>query len=316
MKKLMQERALVRHLSACETMGSASCICTDKTGTLTTNHMVVEKVWAAQTVSTAKGFDELTSSVSEGFSKVLLEGVFHCSGSEVVRDKDGKATVMGTPTETAILEFGLEVEKLSRLDHAGAKKLKVEPFNSVKKTMGVVVASPNAAGRPRAFLKGASEVVLQRCSCIIDGAGSVEKLTEAKAKRVAGAIDAFACEALRTLCLAYQDVGAGSDVPSDGYTLIAVFGIKDPLRPGVKDAVATCHAAGINVRMVTGDNINTAKAIARECGILTDDGIAIEGPEFREKCPEEMREIIPRIQVRSFILVFPTTSTHQYRAKY
>jgi P-type Ca2+ transporter type 2C len=316
MKRLMQERALVRHLSACETMGSASCICTDKTGTLTTNHMVVEKVWAAQTVSTDKGFDDLKSSVSEGFSKVLLEGVFHCSGSEVVRDKDGKTTVVGTPTETAILEFGLEVEKLTKLDHAGAKKLKVEPFNSVKKTMGVVVASPNAAGRPRAFLKGASEVVLQRCSCIIDGAGSVEKLTEAKAKRVAGAIDAFACEALRTLCLAYQDVGAGSDVPSDGYTLIAVFGIKDPLRPGVKEAVATCHAAGINVRMVTGDNINTAKAIARECGILTDDGIAIEGPEFREKCPEEMREIIPRIQVRSFILVFPTTSTHQYRAKY
>ncbi|TVU34703.1 hypothetical protein EJB05_16550 [Eragrostis curvula] len=284
MKKLMEERALVRHLSACETMGSASCICTDKTGTLTTNHMVVEKVWAAgaaQTVSTAKGFDELKSSASETFSKVLLEGVFHCSGSEVVRDKDGKTTIMGTPTETAILEFGLEVEKYTKIEHAAAKKLKVEPFNSVKKTMAVVVASPNAAGRPRAFLKGASEVVLQRCSCVIDGAGTVEKLTEAKAKRVASAIDAFACEALRTLCLAYQDVGSGNDIPGDGYTLIAVFGIKDPLRPGVREAVKTCHDAGINVRMVTGDNINTAKAIARECGILTDDGIAIEGPEFR-----------------------------------
>ncbi|XP_062208737.1 calcium-transporting ATPase 1, plasma membrane-type isoform X2 [Phragmites australis] len=300
MKKLMQQRALVRHLSACETMGSASCICTDKTGTLTTNHMVVEKVWAsgaAQTVSTAKGFDQLKSSVSEKFSKVLLEGVFHCSGSEVVRDKDGKTTIMGTPTETAILEFGLEVEKHTKVEHADAKKLKVEPFNSVKKTMAVVVASPNAAGRPRAFLKGASEVVLQRCSCVIDGTGSVEKLTEAKAKRVASAIDAFACEALRTLCLAYQDVGTGNDIPSDGYTLVAVFGIKDPLRAGVREAVKTCHAAGINVRMVTGDNINTAKAIARECGILTDDGIAIEGPEFRMKSPEEMREIIPRIQV-------------------
>ncbi|XP_062187697.1 calcium-transporting ATPase 1, plasma membrane-type-like isoform X2 [Phragmites australis] len=300
MKKLMQERALVRHLSACETMGSASCICTDKTGTLTTNHMVVEKVWAsgaAQTVSTAKGFDQLKSSVSENFSMVLLEGVFHCSGSEIVRDKDGKTTIMGTPTETAILEFGLEVEKHMKVEHAGAKKLKVEPFNSVKKTMAVVVASPNAAGRPRAFLKGASEVVLQRCISVIDGTGGIEKLTEAKTKRVASAIDAFAGEALRTLCLAYQDVGTGNDIPSDGYTLIAVFGIKDPLRPSVREAVKTCHAAGINVRMVTGDNINTAKAIARECGILTDDGIAIEGPEFRVKSPDEMREIIPRIQV-------------------
>nr|CAB3475389.1 unnamed protein product [Digitaria exilis] len=284
MKKLMEERALVRHLSACETMGSASCICTDKTGTLTTNHMVVEKVWAsgaAQTVSTAKGFDELKSSVSENFTKVLLEGVFHCSGSEVVTNKDGKTTIMGTPTETAILEFGLEVEKYTKVEHAIAKKLKVEPFNSVKKMMAVVVASPYAAGHPRAFLKGASEVVLRRCSSVIDGIGCVEKLTEAKAKRVASAIDAFACEALRTLCLAYQDVSRGGEVPNDGYTLIAVFGIKDPLRPGVREAVKTCHDAGINVRMVTGDNINTAKAIARECGILTDDGIAIEGPEFR-----------------------------------
>uniref|UniRef100_J3L7P9 Calcium-transporting ATPase n=1 Tax=Oryza brachyantha TaxID=4533 RepID=J3L7P9_ORYBR len=300
MKKLMQERALVRHLSACETMGSASCICTDKTGTLTTNHMVVEKVWAsgaAKTVSNAKVFDQLTSSLSETFSKVLLEGVFHCSGSEVVRAKDGKHTVMGTPTETAILEFGLEVEKRANIEHAGAAKLKVEPFNSVKKTMAVVIASPNAGGSPRAFLKGASEVVLRRCSLVLDGSGNVEKLTEAKAKQVSSAIDAFACEALRTLCLAYQDVDGGGDIPSDGYTLIAVFGIKDPLRPGVREAVATCHAAGINVRMVTGDNINTAKAIARECGILTDEGIAIEGPEFRQKDPDEMREIIPKIQV-------------------
>uniref|UniRef100_A0A0E0FYK1 Calcium-transporting ATPase n=1 Tax=Oryza nivara TaxID=4536 RepID=A0A0E0FYK1_ORYNI len=283
MKKLMQERALVRHLSACETMGSASCICTDKTGTLTTNHMVVEKIWAsgaAQTMSNAKGFDQLTSSMSETFAKVLLEGVFHCSGSEVVRGKDGRHTIMGTPTETAILEFGLAVEKRARIEHTGAGKLKVEPFNSVKKTMAVVIASPSAGGRPRAFLKGASEVVLSRCSLVLDGTGNVEKLTDAKAKRVASAIDAFACEALRTLCLAYQDVdGGGGDIPGEGYTLIAVFGIKDPLRPGVREAVATCHAAGINVRMVTGDNINTAKAIARECGILTDDGIAIEGPE-------------------------------------
>jgi Ca2+-transporting ATPase len=312
MKKLMQERALVRHLSACETMGSASCICTDKTGTLTTNHMVVEKVWAAggaTTVSTAKGFDELTSSaLSEGYARLLLEGVFQCSGSEVVRGKDGKTTVMGTPTETAILEFGLGVEKHTCIEHAAAAKLRVEPFNSVKKTMGVVVASPNAGGRPRAFLKGASEVVLRKCSnVVVDRHGSIVALTEKNyAKQVAGAIDTFACEALRTLCLAYQDVGGEGELPTDGYTLIAVFGIKDPLRPGVREAVETCHAAGINVRMVTGDNISTAKAIARECGILTEDGVAIEGPDFRQMSPDQMREIIPKIQAR--IRLHPPTS--------
>jgi Ca2+-transporting ATPase len=100
--------------------------------------------------------------------------------------------------------------------------------------------------------------------------------------------------------LAYKDlddpVYEGS-IPDFGYTLVAVVGIKDPVRPGVKDAVQTCLAAGITVRMVTGDNINTAKAIAKECGILTEDGVAIEGPEFRIMSPQQMREIIPKIQV-------------------
>ncbi|KAB1208562.1 Calcium-transporting ATPase 2, plasma membrane-type [Morella rubra] len=90
---------------------------------------------------------------------------------------------------------------------------------------------------------------------------------------------------------------AHNSIPVSGYTCIGVVGIKDPVRPGVKESVAICRSAGITVRMVTGDNINTAKAIARECGILTDEGIAIEGPEFREKSQEELLELIPKIQV-------------------
>ncbi|KAJ1423046.1 HAD-like superfamily [Sesbania bispinosa] len=95
------------------------------------------------------------------------------------------------------------------------------------------------------------------------------------------------------------------------YTLIAIIGIKDPVRPGVKEAVKTCLEAGITVRMVTGDNINTAKAIARECGILTD-GLAIEGPDFQKKTQREMKEIIPKIQAmaRSLPLDKHTLVTH------
>jgi P-type Ca2+ transporter type 2C len=88
-----------------------------------------------------------------------------------------------------------------------------------------------------------------------------------------------------------------TNIPENGYTLIAIVGIKDPVRPGVKEAVQKCLAAGISVRMVTGDNINTAKAIAKECGILTEGGVAIEGPEFRNLSEEQMKDIIPRIQV-------------------
>lgn len=98
-----------------------------------------------------------------------------------------------------------------------------------------------------------------------------------------------------------NDFCAEGAVPFEGYTCIGIVGIKDPVRPGVKESVAICRSAGITVRMVTGDNINTAKAIARECGILTDKGVAIEGPEFRMKSEEELLELIPKIQVLLYL---------------
>jgi Ca2+-transporting ATPase len=125
-------------------------------------------------------------------------------------------------------------------------------------------------------------------------------LSENQRQNITDVINGFACEALRTLCFAFKDIEKTSDadsIPDNNYTLIAVVGIKDPVRPGVKEAVKTCLAAGITVRMVTGDNINTAKAIAKECGILTDTGLAIEGPDFRTKSPQELEEIIPKLQV-------------------
>ncbi|WOK96014.1 putative calcium-transporting ATPase 5, plasma membrane-type [Canna indica] len=301
MKKLMDEKALVRHLSACETMGSANCICTDKTGTLTTNHMVVDKIWICEASRSFRGSETVTclkSTISEKVLSVLLQCIFENSGSEVVRGKDGKNIILGTPTETALLEFGLEFEGLIDSQHQGCKKLKVEPFNSVKKKMSVLIKLPS--GGICAFAKGASEIILDMCDHIIDSDGNAIPLSAKHKEDILNVINSFACEALRTLCLAFKDIHENQnaeEIPAIGYTLIAVFGIKDPVRPGVKEAVQTCIAAGIKVRMVTGDNINTAKAIAKECGILTEDGLAIEGPEFRSKSPEEMKDLIPKIQV-------------------
>ncbi|XP_010922239.1 probable calcium-transporting ATPase 8, plasma membrane-type isoform X1 [Elaeis guineensis] len=301
MKKLMDDKALVRHLSACETMGSASCICTDKTGTLTTNHMVVDKIWICEVSKSFRGketINDLKAVISEKVLSILLQCIFENSDSEVVKGKDGKNTIMGTPTEAALLEFGLELEGECYAQHRDCKKLRVEPFNSVKKKMSVLVSLPG--GRIRAFCKGASEILLQMCDKIIDSDGNSVPLSEVQTKNILDIINTFACEALRTLCLAFKDVDETYErdkIPADGYTLIAVFGIKDPVRPGVRDAVQSCIAAGVTVRMVTGDNINTAKAIARECGILTDDGLAIEGSDFRNKSPEEMKDLIPEIQV-------------------
>lgn len=302
MKKLMNDWALVRRLSACETMGSASCICTDKTGTLTTNHMVVDKIWLAgkamdMNMKGAKGKDFLKSETREEVLAILLQAILLNTSSEVVKDKEGKQSILGTPTESALLEFGLLLGGDFVAHHGENKTLKVEPFSSVRKKMSVLVARPD--GGARAFCKGASEIVLGMCDKIVDEEGNFASMSEEQVKNMTDVIYGFASEALRTLCLAFKDVDdtSNGNIPEGGYTLITIVGIKDPVRPGVKEAVKTCLAAGITVRMVTGDNIHTAKAIAKECGILTEGGIAIEGPEFRGKSLEQKQEIIPRIQV-------------------
>ncbi|KAK8473419.1 hypothetical protein PHAVU_001G129600 [Phaseolus vulgaris] len=303
MKKLMNEKALVRHLSACETMGSASCICTDKTGTLTTNRMVVTKTWICEKAVQIKGnenVEELKACTPEGVQNILLQAIFQNTSAEVVKDKDGKDTILGTPTESALLEFGclLGADFDAYAQRREYKILKVEPFNSVRKKMSVLVGLPD--GRVRAFCKGASEIILKTCDKIIDCNGEVVDLPEEQANNVFSIINDFASEALRTLCLAFKDINEmheEANIPDSGYTLIALVGIKDPVRPGVKEAVQTCIAAGITVRMVTGDNIHTAEAIARECGILTEDGVVIDGPKFGDLSSEEMKNIIPRIQV-------------------
>ncbi|KAL5556798.1 hypothetical protein UlMin_039034 [Ulmus minor] len=300
MKKMMNDKALVRHLAACETMGSATSICSDKTGTLTTNHMTVVKSCICLNVKeVSKENKDLFSDLPDFALKTLLQSIFNNTGGEVVINKDGKREILGTPTDTAILEFALSLGGEFQAERQAAKLVKVEPFNSTKKRMGVVLELPE--GGLRAHTKGASEIILANCDKVINSNGEIVPLDEASINRLNLVINEFANEALRTLCLAYQELESGfspeNSIPASGYTCIGIVGIKDPVRPGVKESVAVCRAAGITVRMVTGDNINTAKAIARECGILTDDGIAIEGPDFREKKQEELLELIPKIQV-------------------
>eukprot|EP00258_Populus_trichocarpa_P045068 XP_024461087.1 calcium-transporting ATPase 2, plasma membrane-type isoform X1 [Populus trichocarpa] len=302
MKKMMNDKALVRHLAACETMGSATTICSDKTGTLTTNHMTVVKSCICMEVKVVDQPTKAASLVSEmpvSAVKLLLQSIFNNTGGEVVVNKDGKREILGTPTETALLEFALSLGGDFQAERQAVKLVKVEPFNSTKKRMGVVMELHE--GGLRAHTKGASEIVLAACDKVINSNGDIVPLDEESTNLLKDTIDQFANEALRTLCIAYMELEGGfspeNPMPVSGYTCIGIVGIKDPVRPGVKESVAVCRSAGITVRMVTGDNINTAKAIARECGILTDDGIAIEGPDFREKSLEELLQLVPKIQV-------------------
>jgi Ca2+-transporting ATPase len=242
-----------------------------------------------------------SSKLPETALEILLESIFNNTSGEVVIDQDGHRQILGTPTEVALLDFALLIgggfKDKERWQQT--KIVKVEPFNSTKKRMSIILELPG--GGYRAHCKGASEVVLAACDKFIDARGSIVALDNTTTNKLNDIIETFSKEALRTLCLAYKEIDGSfsmdEQIPLQGYTCIAIVGIKDPVRPGVRQSVATCRSAGIEVRMITGDNINTAKAIARECGILTEDGLAIEGAEFREKKPEELLELIPKMQV-------------------
>jgi len=177
-------------------------------------------------------------------------------------------------------------------------------FSSARKRMSVVLCNSGTA-RARGgvvYTKGASEMVLALATHYIDADGKESPLDVKTKASVNAAIDSMARNALRTVAVAHKTMSRikGDESPDDlesGLVLDAVFGIKDPLRPDVPDAVRRCHEAGIFVRMVTGDNVETAKAIARECGILTEGGLAMEGPDFRKLSPKALDEILPYLQV-------------------
>ncbi|KAM0884018.1 hypothetical protein ACQ4PT_031255 [Festuca glaucescens] len=301
MEKMMNDKALVRQLAACETMGSATVICSDKTGTLTSNRMTVVKAFIcgnAMEVNDPVATSSLSSELPQVAVETLLESIFNNTSGDVVINQDGKQDIIGTPTEAALLEFAQSLGGNYKQKRKESKIVKVDPFSSAKKRMSVILELPG--GQYHAHCKGASEIVLAACDKFMDDSGSIVPLDRNTANKFNDIIETFSSEALRTLSLAYRVLEDGStheEIPLKGYTFIGLVGIKDPVRPGVRESVASCRSAGIAVKMVTGDNINTAKAIARECGILTDDGLAIEGAEFREKSPKELLELIPKMQV-------------------
>ncbi|XP_024382480.1 calcium-transporting ATPase 8, plasma membrane-type [Physcomitrium patens] len=287
MRKMMADKSLVRHLSACETMGSATTICSDKTGTLTTNKMTAVRAWVANAENNAASAD----GVPESLRQTLIHSICLNSTGTVAPPKEGtEPVVSGSPTESACLGWGLKLGmEFKKLRHA-TTILHVETFNSTKKRAGVVFK--NDQGVVEAHWKGAAEIILSLCSKFVNEHGEVQTMTPEKNEELKRVIEGMAAQSLRCIAFAYRPID-GSDVPSneessyewnqpdEDLIFMAICGIKDPCRPGVRDAVERCQKAGVKVRMVTGDNKFTAKAIAQECGILTEGGLVVEGPDFR-----------------------------------
>lgn len=309
MRKMMADKALVRRLSSCETMGSATTICSDKTGTLTLNQMTVVEAYAGKKKLNPPSD---ASQMPLELCTLLIEGIaINTTGSVFTSKNGGAAEVSGSPTEKAILSWGVELGMKFEAVRSEAIVLHVCPFNSEKKRGGVALQLSNSD--VHIHWKGAAELVLASCTQILDADGSIRSINDEK-PFFKGVIESMAAESLRCIAFAYKtydrnDVPNTSEVemaqwalPEDNLTLLAIVGIKDPCRPGVGEAVRLCTAAGVKVRMVTGDNIQTAKAIALECGILTKDADAteptiIEGKRFHALSEQERVAVAKKITV-------------------
>ncbi|KAJ3045045.1 Calcium-transporting ATPase 10, plasma membrane-type [Rhizophlyctis rosea] len=322
MFKMIQDKCFVRHLDASETMGEATCICTDKTGTLTENRMTVVKSLVGDQVFYGEGSGEEHSTAfspttfDDRLRDVLCEGIAANSTCFVKYEKENALPVfVGSATEGALLVFtsklGTDYEQLRK--NVRPVENGTWSFSSDRKRMSTLVepavkahASAKAA-KYRLYTKGASEIVLSLCTHIVDSKGkTITPITPGDTTRIQRTIKRWASQGLRTLALAYRDTdqalatfeGASKkDDPEHDLVFIGLVGIKDPLRKEVPGAVAVCQKAGLTIRMVTGDNILTACKIARECNIMYGDGVALEGPVFRAMSEEEKINVIPRLQV-------------------
>ncbi|XP_057217603.1 plasma membrane calcium-transporting ATPase 2 isoform X1 [Triplophysa rosa] len=300
-KKMMKDNNLVRHLDACETMGNATAICSDKTGTLTTNRMTAVQLYVADVhyklipdpgSIPPKTLDILVKAIainSAYTSKILPP------------DQEGALPKqVGNKTECGLLGLVLELKQdFQRVRDLNSedKFEKVYTFNSDRKSMSTVIKQPD--GGFRMFSKGASEIVLRKCSYILNEVSEPRVFRPRdRDEMVKKVIEPMACEGLRTICVAYRDFPAQPDWDDEKnilseLTAVCVVGIEDPVRPEVPDAIRKCQRAGITVRMVTGDNIDTARAIAIKCGIIHpgEDFLCIDGKEFNRRIRNEKGEV-------------------------
>jgi len=274
-RRMSDENALVRRLPAVEALGAVDVVCTDKTGTLTKGQMTVSRLWVNDAVLDVDGE---TGDEQLADRKALLLRIGALCNDATLEE--------GDPTEQALLEAadrrGLDLEKL----RDESPRTGEVPFSSDRKWMGT-------AHDDIGYVKGAPEVVVDHCDRILTADGPVA-LTDARRDRIETTVREFGDDALRVLAMAYREDPAGPDDLADGLTFVGLAGMIDPPRAEVADAIAATEHAGIDVKMVTGDNVRTAGAIADELGIGSE---VLEGREIEDLNADQLRERVEAVDV-------------------
>ncbi|CAO3650572.1 unnamed protein product [Cunninghamella blakesleeana] len=343
-QRMLKENNLVRILQACETMGNATTICSDKTGTLTQNKMTV----VAGTFGSSFRFmkeppvyrtdltdlPDIRKRIPLPVKCFINQAIaINSTAFRLSTTDKGDTSLVGNKTETAILQFSrnsLDSEPFECLRACWPVE-QVYPFDSTTKAMGTVirVLVKNKDNKTehyvyRLHIKGAPEVLLSKCSSILsmhdpfyhnnpsfNAENETDRyhiksrsMTEHNYMRLTKIIQTYGSRCLRTIAMCYRDYDTWPSnwslqdaIQQGGFTMLGIVGIEDPLRSGVKQAVLDCQQAGVCVRMVTGDNMITAKSIARKCGIYGYGDLAMDGPTFRKLSPELRKSLLPHLRV-------------------
>ncbi len=293
-QRMAKRNAIVKHLSSVETLGSATVICSDKTGTLTRSEMTVERVMTAsgRTRITGVGYaplgeverDTASEESKQAEDIVVLSGGSLASNAELRRQDDGAWIVQGDPTEAAFLVAERKLGLTERRERRFTRVREI-PFTSDRKMMSAIEIDHEHGDQLVLISKGAPDVLLSRCTHVRVGL-DVVPLDERKRESIIADVDSLSDDALRTLAVAYRPLGAGENPASDNLERNLIFvgtvGIIDPPREEAAVAIREAHRAGIRVVMITGDHPRTAARIAADLGLVDLGAKALSGRELDE----------------------------------
>ena len=290
-QRMAARRAVIRKLPAVETLGSTTTICSDKTGTLTRNEMTVQALWTSRASYTITGVgyapagqitdtfgSDLSNNVPADVLDLLLAGVL-CNDATLVQE-GGTHRITGDPTEAALVVAAEKIGVQVQVTRGVHTRLDAIPFESENQFMATLNSYPGAT--PRIILKGAPEVVLKCCD------GNDPALVLAQVSRLAA-------QGMRVLAIASRPTTQTGQLQmfdtTGGFTLLGLQGMIDPPRSEAIEAIKACHAAGINVKMITGDHKETAQAIGAQLNILTN-AEAVTGAQLAEMSDEQLRQVV------------------------
>ena len=307
-QRMVKRHALIRRLRSVETLGSATVICSDKTGTLTKNEMTVQAVYAGEHLFQVTGIGYApTGEFNLDDKKVkpqdyldlmqaLRVGVL-CNGAQLNEDH-GTYKIVGDPTEAALLTVAGKAGLVKQQEEQKAAFIDELPFDSERKRMTIV---RKTGGHRTAFVKGAPDVLLADCVNVQIN-GTVRPLTAEDHRLIVAANDRLTDQAMRVLGVAYRDLGASTtkpeiDTTEKELTFVGLVAMIDPPREEVKQAIKECMTAGIKTVMITGDHKNTATAIARQLGFFGEGSIALSGEELDRWSQEQLERQVDKIPV-------------------